>query len=154
MTETETNPEVVAIREAMPGDMNFIYATWLRDLRHSDGSPLPDDLFFPAWRELVTRVLSDEKVSVLVVHPTDAPSEILGYIVAEQNEVLWNLYVKPKFRGHKLAKRLLQAAKAEGAVAAWTTPAAKLRLKNRRRPRQLRSRYAASGSKARPRKES
>ena len=143
-----TDEGVVAIRPAKSTDLNFIYSTWLRDLRKADGSCLPDDLYFPAWRELVNRVLSDSKTVVLVLHPTDAQDEILGYVVAEPGEVLWNLYVKPKFRNQGLGKMLLVAAKAEGAVAAWSSPDAKIKLLNLRRPRQLRPRFAGSSTSA------
>lgn len=135
------------VRPAVPSDTNFIFATWLRDLRHSDGGPLPDDVWFPAHRELLNRILCDDKVSVLIVHPSDAPNEILGYIVAEPNEVLWWIYIKPKFRvKYGLAKLLLEKAKAENALSAFSTPESKLKLKNLRRPRQLRPKYAQSSS--------
>lgn len=140
--------EVVTLRSAEPSDMNFVFATWLREARHADGSCLPDDIWFPAYRELVNRVLADPKVVVLIVHPTDAPNEILGYVVAEPREVLWQIYVKPKFRRHGLAKMLLSSAQAETAVAAWSTADAKLYLRNLRRPRQLRSRYARLNPRA------
>jgi hypothetical protein len=146
MTQPSTN-DVVGIRDALPTDMSFIFSTWLRDLRHADGSCLPDDIWFPAHRELVNRVLSDPQVKVLIVHPTDAPNEILGYVVAEPNEVLWWVSIKPKFREkHGLCQLLLKSAQAERALAAFTTPDGKLKLKNQRRPRQLRPKYSLSQS--------
>jgi GNAT superfamily N-acetyltransferase len=141
LLQTEVLEDVVSVREALPGDANFLFATWLRDLRHNDASPLPDDVWFPAYREFINRILSDPKVSVLVVHPKDASNEILGYLVAEPHEVLWWLYVKPKFRKRGLARLLLERAHSLNSVAAWSTPESKLRLRNRRRSRQLRSRY-------------
>jgi len=131
------------IRDALPSDMAFIYSTWLRDLRKADGGPLPDDCWFGAHRELINRVLTDTKVVCLVVCPSDAPNEILGYVVGEPDEVLWWVYLKPRYRTKfGLCKLLLESAKAESAVAAFSTPDAKSKLKNPRRPRQLRSRYS------------
>ncbi len=142
MIDPQSIKDVVQLRPGTPGDLAFVYARWLRDLRHADGGPLPDDLWFPAHRGLINRVLADPKVELHILHPVDVPTEILGFIVAEPHEVLHWIYLKPKFRGRGLALMLLQAAHAEHALASWTTPDAKARLQNPRRPRQLRPRYA------------
>lgn len=140
MTPTDIVP---VVRAARPTDANFIFSTWLRDLRKADGGPLPDDLWFPAHRELINRVLGDTQTVCLVVCPSDEPDEILGYIVAEPNEVLWWVYLKPRYRSkHRLLQLLLKEAKAESAMAAFSTPDAKAKLRNPRRPRLVRPRHA------------
>jgi hypothetical protein len=136
----------VLIRNLAPGDVNFLFATWLRDLRDADASALPDDLWFAAHRSYIERQFADPKVKVLVACAADQPNEILGYIVAEPSEVLqWVFVRKGPLRGQGLAKRLLEAAKVPpGTPAAWMTPLGRQRLQNPRRSRQLRSRPRAA----------
>ena len=147
----ETDDPVV-LRQATAGDLGFIFSTWLRDLRDADPSALPDDLWFPAHRAHVERVLADPGVTVLVAAAADDPNEILGYVVAEPEEVLhWVLVRKGDLRGRGLAKRMLTAANCPpGTPAAWATRDSRLRLKNPCRSRQIRRRAARSstGSKS------
>lgn len=141
--EVQIDPsEPVAIREAQATDLAFIYATWLRDARAGDSGPLPDDLWYSAHRELITRALADSRISVLIVHPVDAVDQILGYVVAEPKAALLWIHVKQKFRGMGLAKRLLLQAQVTESPAAWWSRDAEARLRNRRRTRQLRKRFA------------
>jgi len=135
-------PDPIGVREAQATDLAFIYSTWLRAARAADSGPLPDDLWFSAHRELITRALADSSVSVLIAHPVDAVDQILGYVVAEPKTVLLWIHVRDKFRGMGLGKRLLQAAQVTDAPAAWWTRDAEARLRNRRRTRQLRRLYA------------
>lgn len=141
--------EPAALREAEPGDLAFIYSTWLRELRHVDCGPLADDIWFPAHREHINRVLSDPGVSVLVLHPTDARREILGYVVAQPESaddpgVLHWVYIKPRYREKfGLCRRLLEASKSLKSPASWSTPLSRQKLLNPRRARNLRQKYAA-----------
>lgn len=134
----------VLIREVTEGDLNAIFAWWLRDLRDADPGALPDDLWFPAHRAHIERLLGDEKIKARVACAADAPNEILGFAVAEPNEVLWWVHVRRDggLRGHGLAKRLLNAVEAPpGTPAAWTTPDAR-KLKNPWRGRRVRRRQS------------
>jgi len=131
----------VLIRNVAPGDLNFLFATWLRDLRDADASALPDDLWFTAHRAFIERQFADPAVKVLVACAADQPNEILGYVVAEPSEVLQWVFVRKGLRGQGLAKRLLQEVKAPpGTPAAWSTALGRQRLQNPRRSRQLRVR--------------
>lgn len=142
--DPQPSTEPVALRPAEAGDLAFIYSTWLRDLRHADGGPLADDIWFPAHREHVNRVLMDSKVQVMVIHPTDARTQILGYVVAEPDAILHWVYIKPRYREKfGLCRRLLEAVRATEALASWTTQDARTKLRNPRRPRMLRQRYAS-----------
>lgn len=144
MTATDEDP--VTLRQAGAEDLNFIYFSWLRDARAADSGPLPDDLWFPAHRELISRALADPAVVVLIAHPVDAADQILGYVVAEPDKVLLWVHVKEKFRGKGLALRLMTAARASTVPASWWTPSASTRLRAPRRSRQLRRRWAAPKS--------
>lgn len=133
--------DVVKVRPGAPSDLAYVYSTWLRDLRRASGDSLPDDIWFPAHREYINRVLADPQVELTILCAADAPREILGYVVAEPSEILHWIQIKPKFRGQHLTKLLLSSARATRAVAAWATPDSRLHLKNPRRPRQVRLRY-------------
>lgn len=132
--------DAVLIREFAPGDLNFIYSVWLRDLRDADPNPVPDDLWFPAHRATLDRILSKPEVRVLIAAAADKPDEILGFVVAEPREVVWWTFVrKGPLRGRGLAKMLLQAVDCPpGTPGAWATPLSKIRLRCPPRGRQLR----------------
>lgn len=134
----------VLLRNFAPGDTNFVYATWLRDLRAADASALPDDLWFTAHRAYIERVMADPTVRVLVACAADAPNEILGYAVATPNEVLQWVFIRRGLRRQGLAKRLLTEIQAPpGTPAMWMTPLGRQVLRNPRRSRQLRQPHAS-----------
>lgn len=132
--------DAVIFRPFAPGDEAFVFSTWLRDLRDADPSPLPDDLFFPAQRALITRLMASPLVSCTVAAAADRPDEILGYVVAIPKELLiWTTVRKP-LRRRGLAKLLLQEAECPpGTPGAWSTVLSKLRLQNPPRGRQVRA---------------
>lgn len=136
MTNTE---EAVLLREFAPGDLAYLMSTWLRDLRDADPSPLPDDLYFPAVRALVERLLSDSTVRCTIAAASDMPDEILGYVVAIPRELVIWTHVRKGLRGRGLAKLLLQSADCPpGTPAAWSTALSKIRLSNPARGRSIR----------------
>ncbi len=133
------------IRPGLPSDLSFIFSTWLRDMRDADGTVLPDDLWFPAHRAYVERVLMDPSVEVHVIVPEDAHTEILAYIVARPSEAIEWLHVrKGPLRGRGLAKRLMEKARVLDAPSAWMTPLGRKRLRNPWRGRKLRRRSTVS----------
>lgn len=128
------------IRPAVPGDLNFIYHNWLRELREHDRSPLPDDLWFPAHRATIDRVLADAKTTVAVAAAPDDPNEILGFAVGRPGEVLHWVHVLRVFRGKglPLVPALLNAVGTPpGTPASWQVPSGKS-LRNPPRPRWAR----------------
>jgi GNAT superfamily N-acetyltransferase len=136
MTNAE---EAVLLREFAPGDLAYLMSTWLRDLRDADPSPLPDDLYFPAVRALVERLLSDPQVRCTIAAAADVPDEILGYVVAIPKELLVWTHVRKGLRGRGLAKLLLQSVDCPpGTPAAWSTALGKIRLRNPPRGRLFR----------------
>lgn len=138
MTNTD---EAVVLREFAPGDLAYLMSTWLRDLRDADPSPLPDDLYFPAVRSLVERLLADPQVRCTIAAAADVPDEILGYVVAIPKELVVWTHVRKGLRGRGLARLLLQSAECPpGTPAAWSTALGKIRLRNPPRGRQFRSR--------------
>lgn len=125
----------------VPSDLPYVLSTWLRELRDAEPSGLPDDLWFPAHRAFVERVLADRSVAAVVAAAADAPTEILGYVVAEPGEVLEWIHVRKPLRGKRLAKRLLTAVNSptdRPIPARWVTPDAKRKLATRAAGRKLR----------------
>lgn len=131
----------VLVRQFAPGDTAYVFSTWLRDLRDADASGLPDDLWFPAHRALIERFLADAETEMLVASAADQPDEILGYIVARPEELLW-LHVRKGFlREQGLASQLLSSLARplpDPAPVRWTTPLARTRLRVLFRSRALR----------------
>lgn len=125
-------------------------STWLRDLRDADPSPLPDDLFFPAQRALITRLLASPLVRCTIAAAADRPDEILGYVVAIPQEILVWVHVRKPLRRRGLAKLLLRAVECpEGTPAAFSTVPAKLYLRNPPRGRSARVSPPFTESKSR-----
>lgn len=145
----ETDDSVI-LRPFATRDEAYIMSTWLRDLRDADPSPLPDDLFFPAHRALITRLLASPTVSVTVAAAADRPDEILGYSVAIPGELLIWLQVRKPLRRKGLGKLLLaQAQCPPGTPAAYSTVQSKLYLQNPPRGRSVRVVPPFSESKSR-----
>jgi GNAT superfamily N-acetyltransferase len=121
-------------------------STWLRDLRDADPSPLPDDLYFPAVRTLVERLLGDPQVRCTIAAAADVPDEILGYVVAIPKELVVWTHVRKGLRGRGLAKLLLHSVDCPpGTPAAWSTTLGKIRLRNPPRGRLFRGRPPFTG---------
>jgi hypothetical protein len=143
MTNTD---EAVVLREFAPGDLAYMMSTWLRDLRDADPSPLPDDLYFPAVRTLVERLLGDPQVRCTIAAAADVPDEILGYVVAIPKELVVWTHVRKGLRGRGLAKLLLHSVDCPpGTPAAWSTTLGKIRLRNPPRGRLFRGRPPFTG---------
>jgi hypothetical protein len=139
MLSTE-NP--VEVRPGKASDLAYVYRTWLDGLRQADASPLPNDLFFPAHREYINRVLATPGTQFLVVAPTDRTDDIMAYVVAEQGIIQW-LFLRPQFRGKHLGlvQLLLNSLKMTDLLLAWRTPDSK-KLRLPLRSRQIRSLHA------------
>ena len=128
--------EPVKIRQTVPGDLPYIYATGLRTWRSLDNSCLPDDLFYPAYRSVLDRLLGSAETEALVACSSDMPNEILGYIVAKKDE-LWLVYVRKSLRQMGLCRQLMAAAKVDQKTpSAWG--ARDVGLKNPLKSRSLR----------------
>lgn len=132
--------EAVILREFAPGDTAYLMSTWLRDLRDADPSPLPDDLFFPAQRALIERLLAQPEVRCTIAAAADRPDEILGYTVAIPGELLIWTQVRKPLRRRGLAKLMLaHLGCPPGTPGAWATVHSKLRLQNPPRGRTFRA---------------
>lgn len=156
MTPTARPSDGYIIRSLVPGDLNFVYHNWLRGLREHDRGTLPDDLWYPAHRAGIDRVLADPATRVAVAAAEDDHNEILGFAVARPGEVLHWVHVLTVFRGKGLPlvpALLTEVGATPGTPAAWQVPSGKT-LRNPPRPRSARRFYAtptASDSSGRSR---
>lgn len=101
----------IEIRPAVPADLNFIYATWLKSYRHASqfAKKISNDIFFDMHQKVIERFLSRLGATVLIAYPKGEPEVILGYIAYDTDQnVVQYIYVKRTFRkmgiGAALAK--------------------------------------------------
>lgn len=100
--------ESVITRAASPGDINFIFSTWLKGLRYGCelyGS-INSDIYFPVYHKVIQKVLSNSKVVVTIACLKTEPDVILGYMVTEGPKLHW-CHVKSPWRGKGIAKHML-----------------------------------------------
>lgn len=129
--------------------MNYIYETWLADLRAADASFVPNDLWYPMHRELIRRVLEGtmpdgsilkDKAQVVILADAVVPQNILGYLVRDREYLHW-IHIRrgTVWRKRGLAKLLLQQTHSERLPAVWRTKLGLERLQNPSRSRWARS---------------
>lgn len=138
------------IRSMEPGDEGYVYETWLSDLREADASFLPNDLWFPAHREVLSRVLAHPLTQAVVLADSVDPTIIYGYLIRDPEYLHWVHIRRGKWRHQNLAKQLLQATKSESLPLVWRTKLGHERLRNPLRSRLARHAWwsTASQSKA------
>lgn len=125
------------VRPVVETDLGYVFETWLADLREADASFLPNDLWFPAHREVITRVLAHpDTTAVVLADPVDS-SIIYGYLIHDPAFLHWIHIRRGKWRQKGLAKHLLTATKTSQHPVVWRTKLGMERLEN-----PLRSRLA------------
>lgn len=108
--------EHLAFRGPLPGELGFIFDSWLRSQWHAEAKRrLDPEVFYPAQRKRIGKCL--ERSSVLIAMSPAAPDEALGYAVHESmlgGTILHWLYVKKPFRRLGIARCLLDLAQRTG----------------------------------------
>jgi GNAT superfamily N-acetyltransferase len=95
------------------GERNFIIDTWLKSFKDSHfAGPLPDNMYWKVYSEVLNRLLDKEGVSVLVACSSEDSNVIYGYIAIELFDipVCHYLYVKYIYRGMGIARALFGKA--------------------------------------------
>lgn len=108
MTDAPRIP--LLVRPLSEGDRPFLFSAWLHVMRHAPSMQgVPDRVYFPAQRELISRILS-RAMSLVACDPADA-AHLYGCIVATPglDAVHW-LYVKSAYRMLGIARALVQTA--------------------------------------------
>ncbi len=102
--------ELVAIRDFLPGDKNFIFASWLRGMYYGDSwlSLMNKDVFMSTYHRVIETLLESPGVQIKVACLKDDPDCILGYAVLSRvTPVLHWTFVKSAWRGIGIAKMLV-----------------------------------------------
>ncbi len=103
--------DAVSYRLPLPDDVSFIYATFLKGLRHGNtvNRALPSRVFYPRFHDKLTAILESPGTVVTVACLTEAPEIILGYSVTSQ-DTLHCIYVKKAYRSAGIGRKLLPPA--------------------------------------------
>lgn len=102
--------ELIAVRDALPSDRNFILATWLRGIFYGDSwySEVPKNIFMEQYHKVVEYIISNPKTRVKVACLKEDPEVILGYAVLNQDQTALNfVFVKKSWRTIGIAKQLV-----------------------------------------------
>lgn len=98
---------LVAIRDFLPNDRNFILSCWLKGLYYGDSwfSTIPKDLFMKQYHDILVRLLAAPGVSVRVACLKEDADVILGYSVSRGPILDW-VFVKAAWRQIGIGKSL------------------------------------------------
>lgn len=99
---------LVTVRDATPGDRNFILATWLRGLRFGNDwfRIIPSDIYFTAYHAYIEAILAKPNTTVKIACLKDDTEVVLGYAVYTGDRLDW-VFVKQAWRAIGLAKSLV-----------------------------------------------
>lgn len=100
----QVEPKVI-LRDALPGDLPFVSATWLRHYRRRNAAlaAVPDVTYILEQRALIFAILARSIVTVAC--DSADPSLIMGYVVSSGRTIHW-LQVKKVFQRHGLGRML------------------------------------------------
>lgn len=126
------------LRPVVASDVNYIMDSWLRDLRQSDRGFLPNDIWYPAHRDCLQRVLADSRTTTLILADIVNTDVIVGFIVKDDTYLHW-VHVRPgEWRNNGLAKYMLQQTGSTELASVWSTQHSKAKLKNQPRTQAAR----------------
>lgn len=102
--------DLLATRDYIPTDKNFILATWLRGLKYGNDwyNLIPAQIYFKVYQTALMRVLDSDKVIIKISCLKDDPDVILGYAVLDRNqEILHWAFTKSAWRNIGVMKSLV-----------------------------------------------
>jgi hypothetical protein len=104
--------DLVATRDVVQGDVNFIMSTWLKGLLYGGDEyfrRIPKDIYFANHHKVLERILSHPSVKVKIACLKDSPDVILSYCVyleaGDKSALAWT-FTKKDWRNIGLAKSL------------------------------------------------
>lgn len=100
--------QLVEIRDSIEADHNFIYASWLRGLRHGNAhfELIDGEAYFKNHHAVIKSILDDFEVTVKVACLKESPDVILGYCVYKYDRLDW-IFIKKSWRNIGLARDLV-----------------------------------------------
>lgn len=100
--------DLVEIRNAVPSDVNFILATWLRGLRYGNEwfEMIDSKAFFENYNKVANAILSHPNTTVKVACLKEDHDVILGYAVLGKDCLHW-AHIKSPWRKIGLATEMV-----------------------------------------------
>lgn len=106
--KADAGQDLFAIRPPKSEDLGFIFQTFIEGMYHGN-SWIPQHIakenFWRLYRGVLEGLFSLPGMGCWVLCLSDDPDTVIGYLVCSQGVVHW-VYVKKKFRGFGLARRL------------------------------------------------
>ncbi len=99
---------MVTLRDGIDSDRSFIFASWLKGLRHGNDyfGLIQSDAYFKHYHRVIETILDDFEVTVRVACLKEDPDVILGYAVYKNDTLHWT-HVKKAWRKIGLARDLV-----------------------------------------------
>jgi len=81
---TLSKKDLVSTRAVEPGDVNFIFATFLRGLYYGDSwfSQVPKAIFMENYHRVIQHLLVHSNTKITIACLKDQPEVILAYVIA------------------------------------------------------------------------
>jgi len=100
--------ELVELRPEVEADRPFIFATWLKGLRHGNDyhGSIESEPYFRHQHSRIEGILNDFDTTVRISCLKEDPSVILGYCVYKDTTLHW-VFVKKAWRKIGLAKDMV-----------------------------------------------
>ncbi len=102
--------DLVTTRDLLPGDINFIFSTWLLGIYYGDTifKEMKKDIFMDHYHKLIETILNAPSTLIRIACLKDDQDVILGYAVMNKNkQTAYFTFVKSAWRKIGLAKMLL-----------------------------------------------
>ena len=100
--------ELVEIRDAVDADRPFIYASWLRGLKHGNDyfELIENEAYFKHQHDTIESILDDFEVTVKIACLKEDPAVVLGYVVYKYTRLDY-VFIKKSWRSIGLARDLV-----------------------------------------------
>lgn len=110
--------ELFTLRALAADDLPFVFNSWLKSFRDAPAvQSIPNSIYFAGQHDRIDRILKSAGLAAAVACNPEDPTQIYGYIVAENatvGSVVHWVYVKHPFRGHGVARGLFAAVVGAG----------------------------------------
>lgn len=103
-----TKSELITIRDAESGDINFILATWLRGLKYGNDwfQMIDPEAYFLVYQKVIEAILQRPDTVVKVACLVEDRDVLIGYSVYAGDRLDW-LFVKKNWRNIGVARSLV-----------------------------------------------
>jgi hypothetical protein len=100
--------DLVAVRDWVPGDRNFILSTWLKGLRYGNEwfEAIDSKVYFDFYHKVIETILAHPLTTVKVACLADDSDVILGYSVSTGPCLNW-AFVKKEWRSIGIGRDLV-----------------------------------------------